>query len=105
LWPIPWEDPIEGYVFAGAARLSRLEAGEQLLYTFDMGDDWTHICTVGQQRIDPLDTLGIVPDRPLSYWGWGNMPDQYSRRSEDDHGETSLGPDPQLGDLPPLRPL
>ena len=28
-----------------AVRLSRLTAGEQFAYTFDMGDDWTHLCT------------------------------------------------------------
>ena len=25
--------------------LGRLRAGEQFLYTFDLGDDWTHLCT------------------------------------------------------------
>jgi hypothetical protein len=103
--PIPWDDPPDGSIFSERARLSRLAAGEQLLYTFDMGDDWTHLCTVGQQRIDPLETLGIIPDRPLPYWGWGEIPDQYDRRSEDDDGETTLGPNPQLADLPPLRPF
>jgi hypothetical protein len=103
--PICWEDPPEGSVFAGDARLSRLTAGEQLLYTFDMGDDWTHLCTVGEQRIDPLETLGIIPAGPLPYWGWGEIPDQYGRRTETDDGETPLAPDPQLGDLPPLRPF
>ncbi len=63
--PIQWEDPPEGSVFAGATRLSRLNAGEQFLYTFDMGDDWTHLCTVAEQRIDALEALGIIPDRPL----------------------------------------
>jgi hypothetical protein len=103
--PIRWEDPPEGSVFAGDARLSRLKAGEQLLYTFDMGDDWTHLCTVAEQRIDPIETLGIIPDRPLPYWGWGEIPDQYGRRTETDDGETPLAPDPQLADLPPLRPF
>ncbi len=30
--------------------------------TFDLGDDWTHLCTVGPERIDPEEELGIVPD-------------------------------------------
>lgn len=102
--PIEWEDPPDRSVFAGASRLSRLNAGEQLLYTFDMGDDWTHLCTVAEQRIDPLEALGVIPDRPLAYWGWGEIPDQYARRSETDDGETPLPPDPKLTDLPPLRP-
>lgn len=103
--PIPWDDPPEGSVPAPAARLSRLAAGEQLLYSFDMGDDWTHLCTVADERIDPLEALGITPSAPLAYWGWGDIPDQYGRRMEDDDGETPLPPDPQLSDLPPLRPF
>ncbi len=103
--PIPWEDPPPGSIFAGDIRLSRLVAGEQLLYTFDMGDDWTHLCTVAEQRVDPLETLGIIPSAPLPYWGWGEIPDQYGRRTEDDDGETPLPPDPDLTDLPPLRPF
>ena len=102
--PIAWEDPPERSVFAGDVRLGRLKGGEQLLYTFDMGDDWTHLCTVGEQRIDPLQTLGIIPTDPLPYWGWGEIPDQYGRRTSDDDGETPLAPDPEWRDLPPLRP-
>jgi hypothetical protein len=85
-------------------RLGRLNAGEQLLYTFDMGDDWTHQCTVGKQRIDPQETLGIIPAKPMPYWGWGEIPDQYGRHIADDDGETPLAPDPEWRDLPPLRP-
>jgi len=96
--------PPERSLFAGATRLSRLKAGERFLYTFDMGDDWTHLCTVAEQRIDPLEALGITPDRPLAYWGWGEIPDQYGRRSKTVDGETPLPPDPGLTDLPPLRP-
>ena len=60
-------------VFAGEARLSRLSAGEQFVYTFDMGDDWTHLCTVAADRIDPQHALGIVPGVPLPY-GDGTYP-------------------------------
>jgi hypothetical protein len=102
--PIAWEDPLDRSLVAGATRLSRLKAGEQFLYTFDMGDDWTHLCTVAEQRIDPIEALGIIPADPLAYWGWGEIPDQYGRRSEDDDGEMPLPPDPRLADLPPLRP-
>ena len=85
-------------------KLSRLETDEQFVYVFDLGDDWAHLCTVGPRRIDPLDTLGIVPDRPLPYWGWGDIPDQYRRRWDGDDGETPMPKDPTLADLPPLRP-
>jgi hypothetical protein len=85
-------------------KLSRLELGEQFVYTFDLGDDWTHLCTVAPSRIDPLDELGIAPDSPLPYWGWGHILDQYGRRFDGDDGETSLPPDPHLTDLPPPDP-
>ena len=54
--------------------------------------------------MDPLEELGIIPREPLPYWGWGEMPDQYGRRTADDDGETRLPVDPGLTDLPPLRP-
>ncbi len=44
-----------------------------------MGDDGAHLCTVAEKRIDPLEELGEVPDRPVPYWGWGDLPDQYVR--------------------------
>jgi hypothetical protein len=84
--------------------LGGLRAGEQFVYTFDLGDNWTHLCTVGSARIDPLDQLGIRPDKPLPYWGWGTIPDQYGRRFDGDDGETRPPTDPRLTDLPPLRP-
>ena len=85
-------------------KLSRLNLGEQFVYVFDLGDAWAHLCTVGLRRIDPGQTLGIVPDRPCPYWGWGDIPDQYRRRWDGDDGESALPPDPEMSDLPPLRP-
>ena len=52
-----------------------------------MGDNWAHLCTVAKKRIDPMDELGADPGRPAPYWGWGNLPDQYARRSDKDDGE------------------
>lgn len=86
------------------ATASRLRPDEQFLYTFDLGDDWTHLCTVRPERIDPQVELGVVPDAPLAYWGWGTIPDQYGRRWEADDGEGVPPPDPHGADLPPLRP-
>ena len=85
-------------------KLSRLHPGEQCVYVFDLGDDWAHLCTVGPERIDPVETLGILPDRPLPYWGWGDIPDQYRRRWDGDDGESPRPKDPKCTDLPPLRP-
>jgi hypothetical protein len=86
-------------------RLSRLRPGERFAYVFDLGDDWAHLCTVGASRIDPDGVLGIQPAKPLPYWGWGDIPDQYQRRWDGDDGESPMPPDPVLADLPPLRPL
>ncbi len=85
-------------------RLARLKPGEQFVYVFDLGDDWAHLCTVGKSPLDPVETLGSVPDRPLPYLGWGAIPDQYGRAWEADDGENPLPSDPELRDLPPLRP-
>lgn len=85
-------------------KLSRLKPGEQFIYVFDFGDDWTHLCTVEESAINPRESLGLVPDRPLPYFGWGAIPDQYGRAWSADDGETQSPPDPELTDLPPLRP-
>ncbi len=85
-------------------RLGRLRPSEQFVYVFDFGDTWTHLCTVSPERVDPDETLGIVPDQPIPYWGWGDLPDQYRRRWDGDDGDSPLPPDPGLSDLPPLRP-
>jgi len=77
---------------------------QRFVYVFDLGDDWAHLCTVGPERIDPVETLGILPDRPLPYWGWGDIPDQYRRRWDGDDGESPRPKDPTCTDLPPLRP-
>jgi len=84
--------------------LARLNPGERFVYVFDFGDDWAHLCTVGGSPIDPVETVGLVPDRPLAYFGWGAIPDQYGRAWSADDGDTPLPPDPGLGDLPALRP-
>jgi hypothetical protein len=83
-------------------KLSRLRPGDQLLYTFDLGDGWKHLCTVGPERIDPEDELGNVPAAPLSFFGWGDIPDQYGRRWDADDGEGPLPDDPGLPEVPGL---
>jgi hypothetical protein len=84
--------------------LGRLKPGEQFAYEFDFGDSWTHLCTVAERRIDPLETLGIVPGGPLPYWGWGDIPDQYGRRWDGDDGESRPPTNPKGTDLPELGP-
>ena len=74
-----WDDPPDEARVDQAIRLSALDAGQEFSYVFDLGDDWIHLCTVADQRIDPQDELGITPNRPMPYWGWGSIPDQYGR--------------------------
>lgn len=79
---------------AGIKVMRTIELGAVFEYIFDLGDDWTHQCTVGTQKIDPREALGILPDAPLPYWGWGNIPDQYGRRWFDDDREGPVPPRP-----------
>lgn len=101
--PDPEWDGDEPTSDAQVLKLARLKPGDQFIYVFDFGDDWTHLCTVGRSAIDPLESLGIVPGKPLPYFGWGAIPDQYGRRWGQDDGENQPPPDPDLSDLPPLR--
>lgn len=71
--PLQWWDgeAPDNTVDGHATKLSRLEAGEQFAYVFDMGDDWAHLCTVADRRIDPADELGETSDRPTPLMGLG----------------------------------
>ena len=103
---LDWTDePDDQLIDERRTTLGCLSAGEQFAYVFDFGDQWEHLCQVGDKRIDPLESLGIVPDLPLPCWGWGSIPDQYGRRWADDDGETAPPIDPKGADLPPLWPL
>jgi hypothetical protein len=64
-----------------------VKPGDTFEYVFDLGDNWQHLCTVQPGKADPIKTYGVVPDRPVAVWGWGSIPDQYGRRSFDDHGD------------------
>lgn len=103
--PTRWDEPEDRVLDDRRVKLSRLRPGEQFVYVFDLGDDWAHLCTVGGDRVDPLETLGIMPAQPLPYWGWGDIPDQYRRRWDGDDGESPVPEDPVRRDLPPLRPF
>lgn len=74
--PLKWwggEEP-DGILDGDKVILSRLKPGERFAYVFDLGDHWAHLCTVAERRVDPLEALGIVPDKPLPCWGWGSLP-------------------------------
>lgn len=97
-----WDD--EPVLNDRLTKLSQLKPGEQFVYEFDFGDSWLHLCTVGNERIDPLDALGIVPARPLAHWGWGDIPDQYGRLWDGDDGDSPRPANPKLSDLPLIGP-
>lgn len=99
-----WDDEHELVLYEDKLTLARLKAGEQFVYEFDFGDSWLHLCTVGPRRVDPEETLGIVPDQPLPYWGWGDIPDQYGRRWDGDDGESPRPRNPNCKDLPAIGP-
>ena len=96
---LPDLDDIEEVLDAKATKLLTLKPGERFAFEFDFGDGWTHLCTVGGEKIDPMAELGISPRDPLAYFGWGTIPDQYGRESAD---LDAPAPDPELSDLPPL---
>ncbi len=103
--PDPDWDSFDEVVLDGRrVRLGRLQPGEPFVYEFDFGDSWLHLCTVAERRIDPVDALGIVPSRPLPYWGWGALPDQYGRAWDGDDGESRPPRDPKGADLPDIGP-
>lgn len=73
--------PIRATLDIRSAKVARtVKPGDEFQYTFDLGDNWTHRCVVDEQKIDPAQTLGVLPVVPLPYWGWGAIPDQYGRR-------------------------
>ena len=98
------ESDDEGVLDETREKVSRLQSSQQFIYVFDLGDDWAHLCTVVETGIDPLDTLGVVPNAPLPYFGWGSIPDQYGRAWAKEDDEAAAPLDPELTDLPPLRP-
>ncbi|TQC48017.1 hypothetical protein EEB14_17415 [Rhodococcus sp. WS4] len=83
------DGPITEPVDIETAKVARLLGpGAEFQFTFDLGDDWTHRCMVGRDKVDPVEVLGTTPGNPLPYWGWGSIPDQYGRRWADDDGDS-----------------
>ena len=80
--------PIIAPIDIAAAKVARtVVPGAEFQFMFDLGDAWMHRCVVGEVKVDPLEVLGVCPDVPLPYWGWGSIPDQYGRRWAADDGE------------------
>jgi hypothetical protein len=81
-----WEEDDLGLLDDRAENLTRLRLGERFSFEFDLGDRWMHLCTVGEEKVDPREVYGDVPAHPVPYFGWGAIPDQYGRRWDEDDG-------------------
>ena len=101
----PWDELDDDDLDDTDTKLSRLQLGEQFTFEFDFGDSWMHLCTVADEKVDPHEVYGEAPERPVPYWGWGWIPDQYGRRWDGDDGASPVPPppDPALSDLPDLH--
>lgn len=101
----PWDELDDDALDDSQTTLSRLSLGERFAFEFDFGDRWMHLCTVAERKVDPMEEYGVVPDRPVPYFGWGAIPDQHGRRWADDDGSSPVPPqpDPPLSDLPDLH--
>ncbi|MGH8908822.1 MAG: IS1096 element passenger TnpR family protein [Egibacteraceae bacterium] len=70
-----------------------LRPGARFSYVFDPQRRWTHDCTVQRVGVDPYELTGDEPELPTPLLGWGTIPDQYGRRSEDEGEEPLTTPD------------
>ncbi|MGE5673113.1 MAG: IS1096 element passenger TnpR family protein [Mycobacterium leprae] len=70
------------------AMVSKLvKKGDRFTYLFDLGDQWLHRCMIMATNVDPERAFGIIPQQPVPIWGWGWIPDQHGRRTENGDDE------------------
>lgn len=69
-----------------------LRPGAPFSYVFDVGENWQHTCDVESPAVD-VGQYGGEPEAPIPVFGWGTIPDQYGRQSEEDDEEGA-----QVGD-------
>lgn len=87
------DDRPEDELDSKTVRLSslRFHSGDRFEYVFDLGDDWTHECTVVRSSADPDTEWGGTPTGIVATFGWGSIPDQYGR----------VTPNPEADDAEP----
>jgi hypothetical protein len=79
-------------------REAGLAEGDRFTYVFDLGEGWEHTCRVEEAGLDPFDDDegddddGEEPESPVPVFGWGSIPDQYGRETEED-GDDDLDDD------------
>ncbi|MDQ6884218.1 MAG: plasmid pRiA4b ORF-3 family protein [Candidatus Dormibacteraeota bacterium] len=64
-------------------RSLKFRPGVRFAYIYDLGDEWRHDCEVEVVDLDPGEAYGMVPDKPVPFSGWGVIPDQYGRLTDD----------------------
>lgn len=94
----PAEDGWEPSDEAGIGDLD-LQAGDTFVYTFDFGENWRHECVVEDLDVDPEELYGMEPEVPVPVWGWGMIPDQYWRVTDEDPAELDDDPLDEAADL------
>ncbi|WP_431895928.1 IS1096 element passenger TnpR family protein [Micromonospora haikouensis] len=106
---VSWSAWRDGPAFPGTrdgrrTRLDALTAGTAFAYVFDLGEDWTHLCTV--RHPDPCAAAPQPSQPPRPDRGWGDLPDQYGRHHADDPSSAAAprGSSALLSDLPPILP-
>ena len=80
---------------AGSHQLTQVPAGllEGFGFRFDFGDEWIHECMVEESRVDPVEVYGEPPLEPVPIFGWGTIPDQYGRTTDDRDVEPLIEPE------------
>ena len=84
--PDPFEDDEIVEDLAAVKVAATVGPGDEFGFVFDFGDRWEHRCRVLAEKADPRVEWGSgpLPRRPVAIWGWGEIPDQYGRRSAAD---------------------
>jgi hypothetical protein len=84
--PDPFEDDEVVEDQAGLKVFDAVGLDEEFGFVFDFGDRWEHRCRVLAEKADPRQEWGVgsLPRQPVAIWGWGEIPDQYGRRSAAD---------------------
>ncbi|WP_406038403.1 plasmid pRiA4b ORF-3 family protein [Micromonospora sp. NBC_00898] len=101
---VSWSAWRDGPAFPGTldgrlCRLDLLPPGASFAYVFDLGEDWTHLCTV--RRAD--DRCLRASRTPYPMHGWGAVPDQHARNLPGEHAPTRPSRH-AMADLPPILP-
>jgi hypothetical protein len=60
-----------------------LGVGEWFVYEYDFGDRWIHRCRLEAEDVLADDDIAFDLEVPIPIYGWGAIPDQYGRTTDD----------------------